>query len=50
LEVFAKYGFEVVVFLHFVEFVAVYFVGGPGVRALVAVPSAVGVFVVLPAV
>jgi hypothetical protein len=46
--VFGDYCFEVVVFVDLVEFVAVYFVGGPGVRALVAVPSAVGVFVVLP--
>jgi hypothetical protein len=34
--VFADYGFEVVVFVYFVEFIAMDFVGRPGVRALVA--------------
>jgi hypothetical protein len=45
--VFADYCFEVVIFGNLVEFVAVDLVGGPSVSALVAVPSAVGVFVVL---
>jgi hypothetical protein len=43
--VFADYGFEVVVFVDLVEFVAMDFVGRPGVRALVALPSAVGVVI-----
>jgi hypothetical protein len=45
--VFADYCFEVVVFVYFVEFVAVDLVGRPGVSALVALAAAVGVFVVL---
>jgi hypothetical protein len=48
--VFGDYCFEVVVFVDLVEFIAVDFVCGPAMRALVAAPSAVGVFVVLAAV
>jgi hypothetical protein len=43
--VFADYCFEVVVFVYFVEFVRMDFVGRPGVRAFVALPAPVGVVI-----
>jgi hypothetical protein len=48
--VFADYFFEVVVFVYFVEFVRMDFVGRPGRIALIAFAAAVSVFVVLPGV